>query len=133
MAYLLYAGLGLVCALVGVAIMRLVALAERLVRALCRSRWSCARRSAACCWRGLALVSPQTLSAGHGALHLDLAVGHAAQPSWPSCLLLKTTASVVSLGFGFRGGLFFASLFLGSLLGQIYAGLIDLTASSPSS
>ena len=35
--------------------------------------------------------------------------------------LLKVLASAVSLGFGFRGGLFFASLFLGSLLGQIYA------------
>jgi CIC family chloride channel protein len=75
---------------------------------------------------GLALISPQTLSAGHGALHLDLAVGMPLA-LLAIVLLLKTTASVVSLGFGFRGGLFFASLFLGSLLGQIYAGLADLT------
>jgi CIC family chloride channel protein len=32
--------------------------------------------------------------------------------------LAKTSASVVALGFGFRGGLFFASLYLGSLLGR---------------
>jgi CIC family chloride channel protein len=30
---------------------------------------------------------------------------------------------VVSLSFGFRGGLFFASLFLGTLIGQIFAAL----------
>jgi chloride channel protein, CIC family len=35
-------------------------------------------------------------------------------------LLLKTAASVVSLGTGFRGGLFFASLFLGGMIGRVY-------------
>ncbi|NWO96155.1 chloride channel protein, partial [Escherichia coli] len=35
-------------------------------------------------------------------------------------ILLKMLASAVSLGFGFRGGLFFASLFLGSLVGRLY-------------
>jgi CIC family chloride channel protein len=42
-------------------------------------------------------------------------------------LLAKTAASVVALGFGFRGGLFFASLYLGSLLGRLcVAGLYAL-------
>ncbi len=123
--YALYSGLGLICALVGVAIMRLVALAERLVR---RSPIPVLLRPAfgGLLLGGLAVISPQTLSAGHGALHLDLAVGMPIA-ILAVVLLLKTTASVVSLGFGFRGGLFFASLFLGSLLGQIYAGLADLT------
>jgi CIC family chloride channel protein len=123
--YLLYAGLGLICALAGVLIMRLVAVAERAVR---RSPIPVALRPAVggILLGGLAVVSPQTLSAGHGALHLDLAVG------MPLVLLaivlvLKSGASIISLGFGFRGGLFFASLFLGSLLGQIYAGLADLS------
>ena len=31
----------------------------------------------------------------------------------------------MSLGFGFRGGLFFASLFLGSLLGRVYAEVLN--------
>jgi CIC family chloride channel protein len=75
---------------------------------------------------GLAVISPQTLSAGHGALHLDLAVG-VPIAVLAIVLVLKTVASVISLGFGFRGGLFFASLFLGTLVGQIYAGLADLT------
>jgi CIC family chloride channel protein len=42
-------------------------------------------------------------------------------------LALKAGASIVSLGFGFRGGLFFASLFLGSLLGRAYAMGLDMT------
>jgi CIC family chloride channel protein len=125
LAYLLYAGLGLVCALVGVVIMRLVAMGERAVR---RSPIPVAIRPAigGALLGGLAVISPQTLSAGHGALHLDLAVG---MPLLLLALvfLMKISASVISLGFGFRGGLFFASLFLGSLLGQIYAGGLDLT------
>jgi CIC family chloride channel protein len=39
-------------------------------------------------------------------------------------LVVKIAASTVSLGFGFRGGLFFASLFIGSLIGQLFAGAI---------
>jgi CIC family chloride channel protein len=69
---------------------------------------------------GLAMISPSVLSAGHGALE------HAfASPPLPiavaaGLLVLKVIASAVSLGSGFRGGLFFASLFLGALLGQVY-------------
>jgi CIC family chloride channel protein len=64
------------------------------------------------------------LSAGHGALHLDLIL-HLSMMSLAIILLLKIAASVVSLSFGFRGGLFFASLFLGSLVGQLFAGLVN--------
>lgn len=123
--YLLYAGLGIVCAAFGIAIMRLVGTAERLVRLAPIPAWS---RSAAggALLAGFAYVLPQTLSSGHGALHADLAtrLGLAALAA---IFLLKTSASVVSLGFGFRGGLFFAALFLGSLVGQIYARLVELT------
>jgi CIC family chloride channel protein len=123
-AYLLYGALGLLCALAGIAIMRLVGLVDRLVRA---SPIPGVLRPAVggLLLGGLALLTPQTMSAGHGALHLDLAVG------MPLLLVagvfvLKTLASSISLGFGFRGGLFFASLFLGALLGQLYAGGVDL-------
>lgn len=121
--YLAYAGLGLACAAFGIVIMRLVTFGEQRVQA-----WRPIAR-----WRPvigglllipLALVSPQTLSAGHGALHLDL-VMHPELTFLAIVLVLKIAASVISLSFGFRGGLFFASLFLGSLLGQIFAGLID--------
>ena len=121
--YLLYAGLGVACALLGIAIMRLVTLAEMRVQA-----WGWLGR-----WRPvagglllipLALASPQTLSAGHGALHLNLVL----QPAVQVLLVLlglKIAASVISLSFGFRGGLFFASLFVGSLAGQIFAGIVN--------
>ena len=68
----------------------------------------------------LALVSPQSLSAGHGAMHADLtaSLGLAALAFLIST---KALASIVALGFGFRGGLFFASLYMGSLVGRIYA------------
>lgn len=68
----------------------------------------------------LALISPQVLSSGHGALHLT---GTYKLPLATIALifLLKSLASMVSLGSGFRGGLFFASLLLGSLGGQLFA------------
>lgn len=121
--YLAFAGLGLVCAMVGIAIMRLVTFVELRVQS-----WKDIAR-----WRPvlggillvpLALVSPQTLSAGHGALHLDLLM-RPALTFLAIVLVLKIAASVISLSFGFRGGLFFASLFLGSLLGQLFAGLVN--------
>jgi chloride channel protein, CIC family len=69
---------------------------------------------------GLAIVSPQVMSSGHGALHLtgmlDLPLEAIAV-----MLGLKALASIVSLGSGFRGGLFFASLLMGALGGQLFA------------
>ncbi|MBU6497581.1 MAG: chloride channel protein, partial [Rhodospirillales bacterium] len=42
-------------------------------------------------------------------------------------IVLKALASAISLGSGFRGGLFFASLFLGALTGKLYAGALAAT------
>ena len=79
---------------------------------------------------GFALLTPQVLSTGHGALDLQLTA--------PGTLLaigglfvLKFLASATSLGTGFRGGLFFASLLLGALLGKLYAGMLVLTGLAP--
>ena len=76
---------------------------------------------------GLALISPQTLSAGHGAMHLDL-TAKLGIGALVFLIVTKSAASVISLGFGFRGGLFFASLYLGSLLGRLFAVLLDTYA-----
>jgi len=67
----------------------------------------------------LALYSPQVLSDGHGALHEQ--VGSAVTLSVLIVFALKVMASALSVGSGFRGGLFFASLFLGAMLGKLYA------------
>ncbi len=78
----------------------------------------------------LAIVSPQVMSSGHGALHLT---GIFKLPLETIALIfvLKALASIVSLGSGFRGGLFFASLLLGALGGQLFA--IGLLAVWPGS
>jgi CIC family chloride channel protein len=69
------------------------------------------------------------MSSGHGALHLS---GMMDQPLRALALvfLLKALASVLSLGSGFRGGLFFASLLLGVLCGRLFAGGANLVLPS---
>jgi CIC family chloride channel protein len=115
--YVIFAGLGLVCAFAGMAVMRLVGWMEMAVARLPGPRWP---RPAVggVILAGLAWFVPETLSAGHGALHMDLDA-ELAIDALLVLLLAKTAASVVALGFGFRGGLFFASLYMGSLLGRI--------------
>ncbi|MGN6101305.1 MAG: chloride channel protein, partial [Devosia sp.] len=79
---------------------------------------------------GLALVTPQVMSSGHGALHLQLA-GDVAIQSVALLFGLKILASVISLGSGFRGGLFFASLLLGALLGKLFTAALVYTGIAP--
>ncbi|GGF48041.1 chloride channel protein [Youhaiella tibetensis] len=68
----------------------------------------------------LALITPAVLSSGHGALQVHFI--QAADVSAIALLfVLKVAASSLSLGAGFRGGLFFASLFLGALFGRLFA------------
>ena len=118
--YMIYAMLGLLCAGIGIVLMRAVTLVEAAVRRLTIPDWSRPLIG------GFLLVpiaywSPQVLSAGHGALHTDLAIG-ASLGFIATILIAKCAASIVSLGFGFRGGLFFASLFIGTLVGHLFAG-----------
>lgn len=119
--YLLYACFGLVAALVGITIMRLVSSVEARVRRSPLPEWSRAALGGILLMP-IAWVTPHALSAGHGALHLTIDAGLALR-ALVLIFVMKTLASIISLGFGFRGGLFFASLFLGALLGQILAAL----------
>jgi CIC family chloride channel protein len=115
--------LGVLAALFGIVIMRGVALCETL---LSKTRlWPPLRTALGGLGVGLlALLTPQVMSSGHGALHF------AAIISMPMKLivgvfLLKAIASVISLGSGFRGGLFFATLLMGVLGGHLFAEGID--------
>jgi CIC family chloride channel protein len=75
---------------------------------------------------GVAFLSPQALSSGHGALHLQLTTEVGIE-AVAALFCLKVIASVVSLGSGFRGGLFFSSLLLGALMGKLFAaGIVAL-------
>jgi CIC family chloride channel protein len=73
---------------------------------------------------GLALTAPQVLSSGHGALHVT-AMMQLPLAAIGTILLFKAAASIVSLGSGFRGGLFFASLLLGALGGRLFADAVN--------
>lgn len=122
--YAIYVALGLVCALIGIAVMRLVAGIERGVGRLALPLWG-RPVIGGLLLIPLALYSPQVLSSGHGALHLDL-TSSATLQMLATLLVLKCLASGISLGFGFRGGLFFASLFMGSLVGSLFAVGVNL-------
>lgn len=111
--------LGACCAGVGIVIMKGVALVEE------GSRKSAIPASIRPALGGIivglfAMISPQVMSGGHGALHLNLA-HDVALPALVGIFLMKAATSAISIGAGFRGGLFFASLFLGALLGKIFA------------
>jgi CIC family chloride channel protein len=117
------AALGILAALVGIGIMRGVALCEAL---LSKTRlWQPLRPALGGLAVGLlALATPQVMSSGHGALHF---AGFVSIPLTvvATMFALKALASIISLGSGFRGGLFFATLFLGALGGHLFAGGID--------
>lgn len=72
----------------------------------------------------LALITPQILSSGHGAIRLASVLD---RPLRDIAVLfsLKALASVVSLGIGFRGGLFFASLLMGALGGHMFSDALS--------
>jgi CIC family chloride channel protein len=116
--------LGILSALVGIAIMRGVALCETL---LARTGiWPPLRPALGGLGVGLlALLMPQVMSSGHGAVHF---AGFVSIPLAviATMFILKVIASILSLGSGFRGGLFFAALFLGALGGHLFAAGFDM-------
>ena len=114
---LLFLALGATAALAGIALMLGVTWTERAFRGTRIPRGLRPAVGGAVVG-GLALLHPEVLSSGHGALYGLL------ESSFPLgtlavILALKTAASAVSIGSGFRGGLFFASLFMGGLLGGL--------------
>lgn len=116
--------LGLLAALTGIGIMRGVALFDTLLAKI--RLWMPLRPALGGLIVGLfALVTPQVLASGHGALYLNSLI---AMPVtlMATVFVLKALASIVSLGSGFRGGLFFASLLLGSLGGHLFAAGVSV-------
>jgi CIC family chloride channel protein len=115
--------LGILAALFGIVIMRGVALCETLLSKT--GLWPPLRPALGGLAVGLlALLTPQVMSSGHGALHF---AGIVSMPLAfiAAVFVLKAIASVISLGSGFRGGLFFATLLLGVLGGHLFAAGFD--------
>lgn len=118
------AGFGLLAAIFGIALMRGVAACERLFAKL---RVPPAARPAigGALVGALAIISPQVMSSGHGALHLA-GIFNLPLQTIALIFVLKALASIISIGSGFRGGLFFASLLLGALGGQLFAAGLNM-------
>jgi CIC family chloride channel protein len=122
--YLALIVLALITGAVGIAVMRSSPVVERLFTQTWIPVWI---RPAigGICVGAMAIFTPQVLAAGHGAMLLDL---HHEMATGLIALIiaLKLIACLISLGSGFRGGLFFASLFVGSLIGKFFAAILLL-------
>lgn len=79
---------------------------------------------------GLAVIHPSVLSAGHDAMRVVFA-GWISPWMALGLLVLKALSSCISIGSGFRGGLFFASLYLGTLAGTVYGALLEWLGLAP--
>jgi CIC family chloride channel protein len=122
--YLALIGLALIVSAVGIVVMRSSSLVERLFSWM--PVWL-RPVIGGLCVGAMAIVTPQVLAAGHGAMVLDLHRDMAAT-FIAVVIILKLSACLISLASGFRGGLFFASLFVGSLLGKLFAALLAMSA-----
>ena len=114
--------IGVICALGSIGLMLAVAYAERAFQALKFIPAAFRPILGGAILGAMALLTPVVLGAGHGAMQILLV----SNPSWillSTAIVLKVLASAISLGSGFRGGLFFASLLLGALIGELYSVL----------
>lgn len=126
--------IGIICAFVSIIVMLAVAFSERCFQRVTLFRGLMRPILGGLLLGGLALLTPTVLGAGHGAMQILLV----SNPTWlllTTTIVFKILASAISLGSGFRGGLFFASLLLGALIGQLYSivvtGLLPTLALQP--
>jgi CIC family chloride channel protein len=120
--------IGFLCAAAGILLMRGVALCESMFLRL-GLRPALRTAVGGLAVGLLAMVSPQVMSSGHGAMHLSGMLNLSLR-TVALLFLLKIAASIISLGSGFRGGLFFSSLLIGALGGNLLA--VALATSWPS-
>jgi len=116
--YFLFSLLGFAAAGVGVAVMWAATSVEALFRWAAIPQWL---RPA---FGGLAvaalgLIHPEVLGSGHGELN-TLLTTHLTLGLMLALLFAKALASAISIGCGFRGGLFSASLLIGGFLGSAF-------------
>lgn len=124
--YLPYLVLGLIAGVISIVIMRLVTSIQLLFGRLAIA--APLRPAIGGLLVGaLALITPHVLSSGHGAIHRELVIDYGLA-AVSMLFVLKIAASAISIGSGFRGGLFFASLMLGTLLGKLFAETATLIA-----
>jgi CIC family chloride channel protein len=114
-------GVGALAAVVGIGAMVGVTLVEGWCRRIALPLW--ARPAAGGLLVGaMALVFPGVLGSGHGGILSIISSGYGL-PLVLGLMLAKLAASALSIGSGFRGGMFSSSLFLGSLFGAAAGAL----------
>ena len=116
--------IGVICAFASIILMLAVAFSERCFARLFFFGGFLRPILGGALLGALALLTPTVLGAGHGAMQILLV----SNPTWlllTTTIVLKMLASAISLGSGFRGGLFFASLMLGALIGQLYSVVLS--------
>jgi len=122
--YLLFPFLGLLAGLVGIGVMQGVSLVESRLRMHLVPIWIRPMVGGIL----VAMVAgffPQVLGSGHGAINTMMVYGFGALTMF-ELIVAKLLASSISIGSGFRGGLFSASLMIGSLFGGACAFLLAL-------
>jgi chloride channel protein, CIC family len=117
--YLCFIVLALIISVIGIVIMRAAPYFERVFNQRFLPVWIRPSLGGVCVG-ALAIVTPQVLAAGHGAMILDLPRDMSGLAIL-AIIGLKICACLISLASGFRGGLFFASLFVGCLIGKCFA------------
>jgi CIC family chloride channel protein len=115
---------GVLAAGVGITLMRSVALCETLLNRV-RIRPVLRPTLGGLIVGALAIVTPEVMSSGHGAIHMS-SMYERSLSAVALLFLLKSAASIASLGTGFRGGLFFASLLIGALGGRMFADAVNI-------
>jgi len=123
--YLILAAIGVAAAGLAIAAMLGVTVVEQLTRRLAVPSW--ARPALGGFVLGtLALSFPQVLGSGHGGILNTLETGSGGYelPLLIGLILAKMAGSAVSIGSGFRGGMFSSSLFLGSLFGVACSAIV---------
>jgi chloride channel protein, CIC family len=119
--YLLFALLGVFAAGFSVLTMQAVTWAERALRWLPLPQWLRPAMGGVLL-SAMALVVPQVLGSGHGAIQFNF--DHAiALKALAIILAAKLVASAISIGAGYRGGMFSSSLLLGCLFGAVFADI----------
>ncbi len=117
-SYVLFGVMGVLAAGIGILAMQGVTWSERGLRAAQVPDWL-RPVAGGIVLSMLALHFPQVLGSGHGAIQYHLDIQWALIPLL-TLLMAKLVASAVSVGSGFRGGLFSSSLFLGCLFGGAF-------------
>lgn len=116
--YLVFAAIGLVAGALAITAMVGVTFVEQWTRRLALPVW--ARPAAGGLVLGTcALAFPEILGSGHGGIEHMIATGSTGYPLWMlvGLIFAKIIGSAVSIGSGFRGGMFSSSLYLGAIFG----------------